>query len=76
MGSVSKVVLWLPYMILPLEASRGQKWSFWGFLTAKNLNFQAQRLYWTPTIEITYANEFPEQSCSMIALHDLASRGL
>ena len=50
--------------------------AFWLILTAKNLNFQAQRLYWAPTIEITYANEFPDQSCPMIALHDFASRGL
>ena len=45
-------------------------------LTAKNLNFRAQQLYWVPTIENTYANGLPEQSCSMVALHDFASRGL
>ena len=76
MGSVIKVVLWLPYMILPLEASRGQKWSFWCFLTAKNLNFRVQRLYLTPTIEMAGAGGFREQSCPIVALHDFASRGL
>ena len=63
-------------MIWPLEASKRPEWAFGVILTAKNLNFQAQRLYWAPTIETTYGNGFGEQSCVMIALHDIASRGL
>ena len=42
MGSLDKVVLWLPYMILPLEASRGQKWPFLAILGQKTV---IQRLF-------------------------------
>ena len=76
MGSLNKVVLWLPYMKWPLEASKRRKGAFWVILTAKNLNFQAQRLYLTPTIPTEGVDGFAEKSCSMVALHEMASRGL
>ena len=76
MGSLNKVVLWLPYMKWPLGASRGLKKAKMAFSTSKNLNFRAQRLYLTPTIEMAYQDGFSDQSCSMIALHDFASRDL
>ena len=79
MGSLNKVVLWLPYMKWTVEAPKRRNRAFWLILTAKNLNFQAQRLYLIPTIPTKGVDGFPDQSCSMVALHEMAleaSRGL
>ena len=76
MGSLNKVVPWLPYMKWTVEAPKRRNRAFWLILTAKNLNFRAQRLYLTPTIEMAGADGVPEQSCPMVALHDFASGGL
>ena len=82
MGCLKKVALWLPYMKLPLEASRRLRKPKMAILAPKSLktiltaSFWAQRLYLGPTIQTGCVDGLSEESCSMVALHEIASRGL
>ena len=79
MGSLSKVAVPLPYMIWPLEASRGP----WRPQSAKHGHFRPNLYFRTSqksksghTVEMAGPDGFPEQSCLSNVHTFFASRGL